>query len=118
MRLLSLAQCRQSLLGALFIMLVAARAFSASPDFERQQTAQSPARPFPSAQYIPSHDYDTHHIALNLHFDWAHEQAIGTATISFSPLVKDLRSVEFDAANMTFVSVKLSSGAALKYETD
>ena len=100
-------------------MLVSAPAFFARPVTGRAQTPQQrPARPFPPPQYIPSHDYDTRHITLNLHFDWEHEQAIGTATISFAPLVKDLRAVEFDAANMTFASVKLSSGAALKYEPD
>jgi aminopeptidase N len=103
----------------LFVIVLAAPLLAATPHIRGHQTpTQRPARPFPATQYIPSHDYDTRHIVLNLHFDWAHEQAIGTATISLSPLVKDLRSVEFDAANMTFASVKVVSGAALKYETE
>ncbi len=87
-----------------------------------QQTAQPAqtlrARPLPPTQYAPARDYDTRHIALNLSFDWEREQALGTATISFSPLTKDLQRVEFDAANMTFNSVKLESGASLPFETD
>lgn len=83
-----------------------------------RQQQQTQKRPLPPRQYIPSRDYDTHNITLNLRFDWEKEQAIGTATISFSPLDANLRRVEFDAANMTFNSVKLASGTPLKFETD
>lgn len=76
------------------------------------------ARPLPPTQYIPARDYDTRHIRLDLRFDWEREQAHGTATISFSPLAKDLSRVEFDAANMTFNSVRLAGGAELRHETD
>ena len=34
-------------------------------------------RPFPPTQYVPDHDYDTKHIALDLRFDWQREQALG-----------------------------------------
>jgi hypothetical protein len=61
---------------------------------QQEQTAK--AKTLPPAQYIPSHNYDTRHITLNLHFDWAQEQAIGTATIT-RPLVVNLRSLELDA---------------------
>src|SRR5678815_3560540 len=81
------------------------------------QTAQRAARPFPAARYLPDRNFDTRHIALNLHFDWEREQVIGTETIVLAPLVNDLTRVELDAANMTFSSVKLNSRAALKYET-
>jgi aminopeptidase N len=82
------------------------------------QIQQRVVRPLPPIQYIPSHDFDTRHIALNLHFDWEREQLMGTATISFAPLIKDLRAVEFDAANMTFAAVRLAGGSELKYEAD
>ncbi len=64
------------------------------------------------------HQYDLLNIKLNLRFDWEHEQAIGTATITLKPQVNNLRLVELDATNMTFNSVKLASGATLKFETD
>ncbi|HEY0546287.1 MAG TPA: M1 family aminopeptidase [Pyrinomonadaceae bacterium] len=88
-----------------------------------QQQSQVPqatlrTRPLPPTQYIPSRDYDVRHIALDLRFDWEREQALGTATISFAPLANNLKQVEFDAANMTFNSVKLSNGAELQYEAD
>ena len=82
------------------------------------QTPQKPAAPFPPAQYIPSHDYDTRNITLTLRFDWDKEQAIGTETISFAPLIKDLRRVVLDAAYMTFASVKLANGRALQFQFD
>ena len=72
----------------------------------------------PPAQYIPDQDYDQRHIALDLRFDWEHEQALGTATITFAPLRADLGSVVFDAADMSFASVRLADGTPLKYESD
>ncbi|PYS52675.1 MAG: hypothetical protein DMF68_01010, partial [Acidobacteria bacterium] len=72
----------------------------------------------PPRQYIPTRSYDTQHIKLDLHFDWEHEQAIGTETFSFMPLTNDLRSIELDAANMSFSSVKLANGTPLKFEPD
>ena len=75
-------------------------------------------RPLPPKQYAPSRDYDTRHIALDLHFDWEREQVLGTATITFAPLTSNLGRVEFDAANMTFTSVTLESGAELRFEAD
>jgi aminopeptidase N len=71
--------------------------------------------PLPPAQYVPSHNYDTQNILLNLRFDWKHEQAIGDATITFSPLVSNLNAIELEAADMTISSVKLSSGQALRF---
>jgi aminopeptidase N len=83
-------------------------------------TRQPQKRPagFPPPQYIPSHDYDTRNITLDLHFDWDKEQAIASETISFVPLVKDLRRLMLDAAFMTFASVKLSNGTPLQYQFD
>ncbi|HYE65456.1 MAG TPA: M1 family metallopeptidase, partial [Pyrinomonadaceae bacterium] len=82
------------------------------------QTQTLKPRPLPPTQYIPSRDYDMRNITLNLRFDWEREQALGTATITFAPLTSNLRSVEFDAAYMTFSSVQLSTGTPLQYQTD
>jgi aminopeptidase N len=99
----------------LALALVAPYSLPARP--LRQQT-QTQKQPLPPRQYIPNRDYDTRNITLNLRFDWEKEQALGTATISFAPLARGLQRVEFDAANMTFNSVKLAGGAALRFETD
>ncbi len=83
--------------------------------------AQAPAPQatgIPPARYIPSHDFHTQNIALNLHFDFEHSQVLGTATLTLTPLINDLKRVELDAANMTINSVKLASGAPLKFEAD
>ena len=79
--------------------------------------AQQP-HPLPPARYIPSYDFDTQNIKLNLHFDFDKEWAIGTATITFNPMVKNLSSIELDAGDMTINSVKLISGTALKFNAD
>jgi aminopeptidase N len=80
--------------------------------------ARPAARPIPPAQYIPAHDYDQRNIKLDLRFDWEQEQAIGTASITFAPVVKDLRRVDFDAAYMSVSGAALASGAPLKFEYD
>ncbi len=72
----------------------------------------------PPPQYIPDHDYDQRNIKLDLHFDWDHEQAIGTATITLAPTVRELRQVDFDAGYMTIASVTLASGTPLKFQHD
>ncbi|HEX8707546.1 MAG TPA: M1 family aminopeptidase [Pyrinomonadaceae bacterium] len=87
-----------------------------APASLRQQAQEKRALPPP--QYIPSRNYDTRHILLNLRFDWEREQAFGTAAITLAPLTVNLRSVEFDAGNMTINSVKLASGAPLRYQAD
>src|SRR6266571_193989 len=74
--------------------------------------------PVPAPQYIPPHDYDQRNIKLDLKFDWEHEQAIGVATITLAPTVKDLRRLDFDAAYMTISDAKLSSGTTLKWDYD
>ena len=113
------AHSRSGFIALLLVfLLISASVYPGRSTSGQVKIEQRVIRPLPPIQYIPSHDYDTKHIALNLHFDWEREQTLGTATISFAPLVKDLRAVEFDAANMTFGGVKLSSGTALKYEVN
>jgi aminopeptidase N len=88
------------------------------PVFDKLAQTPQQARSFPAAQYIPDHDFDTRHIALDLRFDWDHEQVSGIETLIFKPLLTDLRLIELDAAEMTITSVKMASGGALKYEMD
>ena len=75
-------------------------------------------RPFPPAQYIPPHDYDQRNIKLDLRFDFAKLQAIGTETITLAPTVKDLKRVDLDAAFMVFESAKLAKGTPLTFAYD
>ncbi len=72
----------------------------------------------PPARSLPAHDYDLRHVKLDLRFDWEREQTAGTATLRFAPAVAELRSVEFDAAHMTFTEVKSGAGVPLKFEAD
>jgi len=114
----SLKASNRPLAVFLLILLLAMPASMGLPASGIAREPQQPTHPFPTARYVPSHDFDTRHIVLNLHFDWEQEQAIGTETITISPLVKDLNTVELDAADMTFSSVKLASGSALKHDAD
>jgi len=81
------------------------------------QTAQQ-SRVLPPTQYIPDHDFDTRHIALDLSFDWTREELKGAETFTFRPLLSNLNKIELDAAEMTISSVKTAEGGALKYEMD
>ena len=108
MRSLSLSR------GLICLLLV----LSAPAALQAQRQQRPTDHQLPLARYIPSHDYHTQNIKLELHFDWDHEQALGTETITLSPLLTDLRRVDLDAANMTFNSVKLASGVPLKFESD
>jgi aminopeptidase N len=106
----------------LFLVTFLTIAATAVPAQTSQATPAPVARrakaPVPSAKYIPPHDYDQRNIKLDLRFDWAQEQAIGTATITLSPVVRDLSRVEFDAAYMTVSAAALGSGTPLKFDYD
>jgi aminopeptidase N len=60
---------------------------------------------------------DVKHIVLNLRFDWQKSQALGTATISFSPL-KTLNTFRLDAAMLFINSIHLKNGIPLKFTYD
>ena len=101
------------------LMVLAQTSFGRpAPVFEKAlQTPQQP-RPFPPTQYIPDHDFDTRHVALDIRFDWEHEQLIGVETMVFRPLLTNLKRIELDAADMTITSVKLVNGGPLQFEMD
>jgi aminopeptidase N len=103
---------------ALVLLLVGAQTSFArrAPDFDKQRQTPQQSRPFPPTQYIPDHDFDTRHVALDLRFDWEHEQLIGIETMIFRPLVANLQSIELDAADMAITSVRLLNGGPLKFE--
>jgi aminopeptidase N len=110
---------RSSRFVAKVICLLFILALCAPQSVLAQSAAQSQTQQkLPPRQYIPDRNYDMQHIKLDLRFDWEREQTLGTATITFAPLTTNLQSVEFDAANMTFSSVKLASGTPLKFETN
>jgi aminopeptidase N len=113
--------CRRNLsaLSLILAIVLAPTSFGRpAPDFNEASQAQRQGRSFPPTQYIPSHGYDTKHIALDLRFDWEKQQAIGTETIDLSPLARNLQHVLLDAAFMNFASIKLASGTSLQYKFD
>ena len=99
------------------LMLFAQTAFARPlPVFDKTLQTPQQSRPFPPTQYIPDHDFDTRHVALDLRFDWEREQLIGKETMIFKPLVSNLKSIELDAGDMTVSTVKFLGGAALQFE--
>ena len=109
---------RRNLLALSLVLVLVETAFGRpAPDSNRNQTPRVP-HPFPPTKYIPDHDFDTLHVALDLRFDWEHEQLIGIESMVFKPLIQNLGAIEIDAANMTITSVKFLGGAPLKYQSD
>jgi len=98
--------------------MVAHFGYGAAQSQTPQPQARRAGQQIPPPQYIPPHDYDQLKIKLDLRFDWDQEEAIGTATITLAPLVKDLRRVDLDAAYMSVSGAALASGAPLKFEND
>jgi aminopeptidase N len=107
---------------ALFLVLLMVMAQTSLarsvPVDDKLLQAPAQSRSLPPAQYIPDHDFDTRHIALDLRFNWEHEELTGTETIVFKPLLANLRKIELDAAEMTITSVRLGNASALKYVMD
>ncbi len=100
------------------LIIIGARLTPGQANQSTPPVARRAQQPVPAPQYIPPHDYDQRNIKLDLKFDWEHEQAIGVATITLAPTVKDLRRLDFDAAYMTISDAKLSSGTTLKWDYD
>src|SRR5438309_960065 len=114
-------QTAKYLLAIAFVILTASTTpgqNQPTPTPTPETTTRGSQHALPPPQYIPEHDYDQRNIKLDLRFDWEHEQAIGTATITLAPTIKDLRRVDFDAAYMTVSGTTLASGAPLKFEYD
>lgn len=107
-----------SLSFALLMMLVQTSFSRPAVAFNRLLQTPQQSRPFPPTKYIPDHDFDTLHVALNLRFDWEHEQLIGIETMVFRPLLTNLKSIELDAADMTITAINLSNGGPLQFQMD
>jgi aminopeptidase N len=106
------------LVSLAFAGMASGQAQSGAPPAAQTPAGHPAPRALPPLQTIPAHYYDQRNIKLDLRFDWEHEQAIGTATITLAPVVKDLQRVDFDAAYMSISAVSLRSGAPLQFEYD
>jgi aminopeptidase N len=78
---------------------------------------QDEAKKLPPVNWIRSRTIDVKHVAIDLRFDWDKESAYGTTAITLAPF-KDTNKILIDAAAMTINSVKLASGANLKFTYD
>lgn len=108
-----------SALTLVALMVLAQTSFARPlPVFDKALQTPQQTRPFPPTRYIPDHDFDTRHVALDLRFDWEREQLIGKETMSFKPLVTNLQSIELDAGDMTVSTVKQLDGGPLQFEMD
>ena len=85
-------------LSALFVLTASAQV--SKPDFNRPRT------------------YDVQHYIIRSSFDRTNKTVFGETTVQLKPLQENFQTLELDAANMRFESVKLeTSGANLIYKT-
>src|SRR5215204_3899593 len=78
------------------------------------QREEGEVKKLPPVNWIRSRQIDVKHIAIDLKFDWEKESAFGVTTVTVAPF-KDTDKIYLDAAAMTINSVKLASGADLKF---
>ncbi len=71
-------------------------------------------RKIPPSNFERTQKIDVKNIALDLQFDWQKKQAIGTATITLSPLA-ETDKVFLDAGMLAINSIVLPNGTALKF---
>src|SRR5258706_4269610 len=71
----------------------------------------------PPVNWVRSRTIDVKNITLDLHFDWAKEQAIGSEVITLAPF-DDTDKFNLDAAMMTIDSGSLVGGGASKFDDD
>ncbi|MCS7079757.1 MAG: M1 family metallopeptidase [Chloracidobacterium sp.] len=70
----------------------------------------------PPVQWTRINDFDTQHVALDLHFDWKTQKVGGAARLTLKPVRSDLSRLVLDAGEpMRVFSVKTETGAALDY---
>src|SRR5262249_38281702 len=92
--------------------LILSLSLTSNATFARASLAQQQTRtnrPFPTARYIPDHDFDTRHIALDLRFNWEKEELLGRETLVFAPLIPNLTTIKLDGVNITPTQIKLGA---------
>jgi aminopeptidase N len=76
---------------------------------------QTPAPKGPPVQTPRSHDYHVEHYKIELTVDMPNKSITGQTTITLKPVKSDLKEIDLDAGQMNISSVKLASGAPLKF---
>jgi aminopeptidase N len=85
-------------LFSLFLLTFSLSAQTVKPNFNRNRT------------------YDVQHYIVRLSFDRARKKVFGDTTVQLKPLQKDFKTLELDAAEMIFDSIKLEpSGTSLDF---
>ena len=92
-------------LTALAVLVAFSISTSHPPATAQSRTYQGPR----------SHNYDVQHYKTVIKFDWAKKSVSGETTIRFRPFANDVDEIQLDAGEMTIESVKLGSGAPLKF---
>lgn len=94
-------------------------AFALATPFSTIVTAQTAApkpaevKKLPPINYIRSRNVDIKHVAIDLRFDWAKEQAFGNTVVTLAPF-KATDKINLDAAQMQ-ISAVTKDGKPLKF---
>lgn len=68
--------------------------------------------------YAPDRPADVRHIRLDIALNFEHETISGTASLTFSALYEELRTIILDAVDLHIEQVNMANGAGLKYHAD
>lgn len=102
---------------SMLVLLVFSFIASARPPKNPFLTESGEIKKLPPVNWIRSRQIDVKHLAIDLKFDWDKESAFGVTTVTAAPF-RDTNKIYLDAASMTINSVKLTSGADLKFNYD
>ena len=67
--------------------------------------------------YAPERPADVQHVKLDITLDFEHEMINGIAYTTFSTLYEEVRTITFDAIELTIEKISLENGPALRYTT-
>jgi aminopeptidase N len=105
---------RRPILAALFVLLfvLPTAAQTQKPRLLLRPQLEGPARtPTPRT-------FDALHYALRTRFDRKTKTVFGDETLTLKPLAANFREIRLDAAGLTFESVTLDDGSALKWRQE
>ena len=77
-------------------------------------------RPFPmpgaKPQYARDRTFHLHHVRLEIEIDVENKRIVGSSSLTVSPVVEGLQTIELDAIELTILGARLDSGEPLPFE--
>src|SRR5262249_28573306 len=82
---------------------------------QTRATGMNPAPKAPPVQWPRSHNYHVKHYKIELSIDMPGKSIAGQTIVTLNPFKSDLSEIDLDAGEMKISSVRLATGAPLKF---